>query len=67
MDEQGVDLVRSLFVARENDAALLQFLKVGRAEDAPDNVSGELMPEFDYLEEEELVAVVDYLRDVNRP
>lgn len=67
LDQQGVDLVRSLFVARENDMALTEFLKVGRAEDAPDSVTGELMPEFDYLEEEELAAAVEYLRDINRP
>lgn len=67
LDEQGVDLVRSLFVARENDLALGEFLKVGRAENSPDSVTGELMPEFDYLEPEELTAVIDYLRDINRP
>ncbi len=67
LDEQGVDLVRSIFVARENDMALTEFLKVGRAEDAPDNLTGELMPEFDYLEQEELAVVIDYLREINRP
>ncbi len=67
MDELGVDLVRSVFVARQSDLALTGFLRVGRAEDAPDNMTGELMPAFDYLEEQEIAAVIDYLREVNRP
>ena len=67
LDQQGIDLVRSIFVARESDLALTEFLKVGRAEDATDSLTGELMPEFDYLEQEEIAAVINYLREINRP
>ena len=63
----GVDLVTSQFVAGLDDAGLREFLIQGREETAPDSVTGELMPAFDWLEENELTAIVEYLRGINNP
>jgi len=63
----GVDLVASTFVANLNDAELSEFLVIGREENDPASVTGELMPPFDWLEEQELTGIVEYLRGINKP
>ena len=63
----GVDLVTSQFVAGLDDAGMREFLIAGREEAAPDSVTGELMPAFDWLEEDELTGIVEYLRGINNP
>ncbi len=67
IEELGVDLVNSDYVASKSNEELNAFLKVGRLETDPESKMGQLMPEFSYLEEGELSAVVDYLRGLNQP
>jgi mono/diheme cytochrome c family protein len=64
-DYYGPNLVGNAFVRGLSDEELLQFLKVGRAADAPTSTMHVLMPPAGYLPAEELMAVVHFLRDGN--
>jgi mono/diheme cytochrome c family protein len=63
----GVPLVDSPFVLNATDAELLDFLRVGRSADDPDNVTGVTMPAYggrpDW-EDEQLWDVIAYLRQL---
>ena len=67
IEDLGVALTDNPFVTGLSDDALKQFLITGRMEDSPDSKMGLMMPSFDYLEDEELDAIVAYLRQINRP
>ena len=58
----GVALAGSAYVARSGTAELAAFLKVGRMPGQPGNVSGRVMPGFEYLPEAELTALAGYLK-----
>jgi mono/diheme cytochrome c family protein len=60
--ELGVRLAGSDYVRRSDTAALIAFLKVGRLPGQADNMSGRVMPGFDYLPEAELAAVAEFVR-----
>jgi mono/diheme cytochrome c family protein len=58
----GVNLVDSKLVADSSAAELVEFLKAGRAPDAPDNVTGVPMPSFAWMTEADLNEVSNYLK-----
>ncbi len=62
----GLDLVASRFMARLSDEDLIAFIRTGRMEDDPENVTGQIMPPIDYLEDGEYKVLVHYLRQVNK-
>jgi mono/diheme cytochrome c family protein len=64
-DYYGPNLVGNAFVRGLSDDELLQFLKIGRAADAPTSTMHVMMPPCDYLSAAELMAVVHFLRDGN--
>lgn len=65
----GKDLLRSWFMASLDDDGLQEFLRVGRAADAPENTTGVLMPGRggQDLSDEDLGAVVAYMRTLQDP
>jgi len=63
LDELGANLVTSAFVKRNNDAELMEFLKMGRQPDNPESTMNLLMPAFDYLTEAELEQVIAFMRN----
>lgn len=63
IEDQGVDLVASPFVARESAAGLVEFLKAGRVADDPASVTGRPMPGFYWVAESELEALAAFLKD----
>jgi len=67
IDQLGVDLVGNSFIADLTDGALKDFIMAGRPEDAPDNITGNMMPAIDYLEDDEYTALMAYLRQINDP
>ena len=67
IDQLGVDLVDNSFIAGLTDGALKDFIMEGRPEDAPDNITGNMMPAIDYLEDDEYTALMAYLRQINDP
>jgi mono/diheme cytochrome c family protein len=69
MPRQGVRLRGSKFVAGESDQSLVEFLKVGRMPNDPRSVSGLFMPPRGgnrTLEDDDLAAIVAYLRQLQR-
>ncbi len=65
MPNQGLPLRDSKFIAEQSDEALLEYLKVGRAVDAPDTKTGLLMPARGgnaAVDDEQLRDVVAFLR-----
>lgn len=64
-DYQGSILVDNKFVKSKTDEQLIAFLKKGRPPDAPDTTMRTLMPAFDYLKEDELKLLVQFLRRVS--
>jgi mono/diheme cytochrome c family protein len=60
--ELGVRLAGSDYVRRSDTAALTAFLRVGRRPGESDNVSGKVMPGFNYLLEAELAAIAEFVR-----
>lgn len=62
IDQLGVTLVGSRFVAAKSEAELVGFLKVGRMPGQPGSVRNGVMPAFAYLPEAELAALAKYLK-----
>ncbi len=60
----GLNLVESEFVASASNEDLGAFLKVGRAGDAVDNVTGVPMPGFAWMSAEELADITGYLKSL---
>ena len=65
IDNFGVNLIDSAFVAGSSAAQLVEFLKLGRIADDPANVSGRPMPGFAWLSESELEAIAAFLKSRN--
>jgi mono/diheme cytochrome c family protein len=65
----GNDLTRSGFIATVSDQELREFLREGRAADAPDNRMGMPMPGMggQVLSDEDLDDIVNYLRALQDP
>jgi mono/diheme cytochrome c family protein len=61
IENSGVDLVASPFVARQTEAGLVEFLKAGRLPDDPASVTGLPMPGFAWVTDGELEAVAAFL------
>ncbi len=61
--DQGADLATSAFVKRQTDPELIDFIMMGRQPSSPDSSMRLLMPAFDYLTEEELAAVIRFIRN----
>ena len=69
-DRQGVTdlgnaIYNTAFVTERDDATLLAFIRVGRAKDAPDNISGLTMPPSGgrpELTDAEMLKIIQYLR-----
>lgn len=65
----GKDLTTSTFVSGKTDAELVDFLKVGRAADAPDNTTHVAMPPKGgnpALSDDDLKDVVAYMRSLQQ-
>jgi mono/diheme cytochrome c family protein len=65
MPNQGIQIRRSKFIAEKTDQELLEYLKVGRPINSPDNKSGILMPPRggnSALDDAQLKDVVAFLR-----
>lgn len=65
----GKDLTASVFVTGKTDAELVEFLKVGRAADAPDNTTHVAMPPKGgnpALSDDDLLDVVAYVRTIQQ-
>ena len=61
----GKDLTQSEFVAQSSDAELLAYVQEGRAADDPANTTGIAMPPkggFDFLTDEDIEAIIAYIR-----
>jgi len=65
IDNLGVDLVASPFVARSAEPDLVGFLKDGRLPDDPDSLTGRPMPGFAWVAEGELRALAAFLKSRN--
>ncbi len=65
IDNLGVDLVASDFVRKSSEAALVEFLKLGRLADDPGTRSGQLMPGFGWVAEGELVSLAAFLKSLH--
>lgn len=65
IDNLGVDLVASPFVARSAAPDLVAFLKAGRLPDDPASLTGRPMPGFAWVAEGELRALADFLKSRN--
>jgi mono/diheme cytochrome c family protein len=61
-DYYGPSLIGNGFVRGRSDEELIEFLKVGRAADAPTSTMHILMPPAGYLSPTELAALVRFLR-----
>jgi mono/diheme cytochrome c family protein len=62
VDQLGVSLVESKFVAGKSEAELVEFLKVGRLPDDPNTLTGRPMPGFSWIAEEELREIAAYVK-----
>jgi mono/diheme cytochrome c family protein len=62
VDQLGVSLVESKFVAGKSEAELVEFLKVGRLPDDPNMLTGRPMPGFSWIAEEELREIAAYVK-----
>jgi mono/diheme cytochrome c family protein len=62
IDNLGVDLVGSEFVARTPEAGLVEFLRIGRLPDDPATLTGRSMPGFSWVSEGELKAIAVFLK-----
>lgn len=65
----GLNLTTSAFVAKRSDAELVEFLREGRSPDAKDSVTKKLMPgmkNYAGFAEENYAKVVEYLRTLNK-
>jgi mono/diheme cytochrome c family protein len=60
--DQGASLVGSALFKNMSNAGVVSFVKSGRQPDAPDSKMKLLMPAFDYMTDDELVLVIQYLR-----
>jgi alcohol dehydrogenase (quinone), cytochrome c subunit len=60
--DQGASLVSSAFVKRATADDLKSFIMSGRQPDAPDSAMKLLMPAFDYLTDDEMNAVVAFVK-----
>jgi mono/diheme cytochrome c family protein len=60
--DQGASLVASAFVQRATNDELKAFIMSGRQPDAPESTMKLLMPAFDYLTDEEMSAVITFVR-----
>ena len=60
----GLNLVESQLVAGSDEAALAEFLKVGRLPDSPDSVTGVPMPAFAWMSDEQLTEITGYLKSL---
>lgn len=63
----GAALAGSTYVKSAPVGELVEFLKVGRLPNDAATVSGRPMPGFAYVDEAELRAIADYLKQLNRP
>jgi cytochrome c553 len=62
VDQLGVNLVESGFVAGKSEAELVEFLKVGRLPDDPNTLTGRPMPGFSWIPEEDLREIAAYVK-----
>ncbi len=62
LKDAGLDLKASAFVKGLTDAQFVEFLKVGRAAADRASKTGQLMPAFDYLSDDEMKAVIAFVR-----
>lgn len=61
----GKDLTNNAFIMESTDPELLAYVKEGRPADHPDNTTGVAMPPkggFDFLTDEDILAIIAYLR-----
>lgn len=66
IEDQGADLVDSDFVKATPDAALMDFIKMGRQPDHPDSKMKLLMPAFDALSDEDIRRIIAHIRRAPR-
>ncbi len=62
IDFEGPALVDNDFIKGQNDEEIAEFLKVGRAANAPDNMLGVAMPPFSRMSPADMKMLVQYLR-----
>jgi mono/diheme cytochrome c family protein len=62
IDNLGVDLVASAFVAATSEQGLVEFLQVGRLPDDPATRTGRPMPGFSWVSESELESIAGFLK-----
>lgn len=62
IENLGVDLVTSPFVATTSEQELVEFLQVGRLPDDPSTRTGRPMPGFSWLAESELESIAGFLK-----
>jgi ubiquinol-cytochrome c reductase cytochrome c subunit len=65
IENLGLDLVASAFVAGQPQAELVGFLRAGRLPDDPDSVTNRPMPSFGWLTDGELRALAAFLKSRN--
>jgi mono/diheme cytochrome c family protein len=65
IENAGVNLVDSAFIATTSDQGLVEFLKVGRLPDDPANRTGRPMPGFSWVPESELKSVAAFLKSIS--
>ena len=64
VDQLGVTLVDSEFIASSDVDELTAFLKLGRMPNDPASISGRAMPGFSYFADEDLHALAVHLRNI---
>jgi EmrB/QacA subfamily drug resistance transporter len=62
----GVSLVANNFLDKQDTSSFAEFLKQGRMPNAPDSVSGRMMPPFAALQSAEAGAIYKYLKTLNK-
>lgn len=65
IDNLGVDLVASAFVAGSTEEGLVAFLQAGRLPDDPASLTGRPMPGFAWVTEGELRALAAFVKARN--
>ena len=67
VDELGINLVTSKFVASKSVPELVAYIKAGRMPDDPASVSGRPMPGFAWIPDAELTEIATYVKSRNAP
>lgn len=67
VDQLGVNLLTSKFVAAKSTGELVEFLKIGRMPDDPATVSGRPMPGFSWIPEAELQEIAAFVKSRHVP